>query len=69
MLLTVTYADGTEDAYSVHPNTRIREARLDDFFYFSVEGGQVAINAVTIERIVLGNVELSLEEEHKREET
>lgn len=63
MILTVLYADGTEEAYSVSEHTKIREAMRNDFFYFStVEGGQVAIAAVAVEKVTLGNVELTLDQ-------
>lgn len=61
MILTVLYADGTEEGYSVSPNTKIREALRDDFFYIStLEGGQVAIAASAVEKISLGNVDVNL---------
>ncbi len=65
MILTVLYADGTEEAYSVSEATKLRGMRDDDFFYFTTtEGGQVAIAAACVERMEMGNLTLEFEPDH-----
>lgn len=57
MLLVVTYADDSEEAFQVGERTRLKPLLKDGYWTFrTLAGGEVAIASDQVERVEFGQV-------------
>lgn len=60
MLLIITKADGTEEAYEVAPSTRLAARFEHPYWYFRITtGGEIAMHEAVVSEVKLGNVHLA----------